>query len=144
MLGCGADPEEKAPEDEAPQDTAWDYPEKRSVSAAGMPAPATTGARSIFETAAGIDMPTLREMARLLKAHGRSGHGQVFRASAVERTAEGVRCTGGQYPANRATEEKAERERQRRARQKPPKPSKRARSRSKKLVEVIGDDIWDE
>jgi hypothetical protein len=144
MLSAGADTEKQAPDEDPPPDTAYDYPEKRIVSASGLPAPPTTGARSIFEAAASIDMPTLREMARLLKAHGRSGHGEVFRASAVERTAEGVRCVGGQYPANRATEEKAERERQRRARQKPPKPSKRARRRSKKLLEVIGDDIWDE
>lgn len=144
MLISGDAIEKQAPDDEAPQDTAWDFPVKRSVSAAGLPAPSTNGARSIFDTAASIDLPTLREMARMLQAHGRTGHADVFRASAVERSADGVRCVGGQYPANRLTEEKAERERQRRARQKPPKVSKRARRRSKKLLEVIGDDIWDE
>lgn len=90
---------------------------------------------------AGIDMPTLREMAKMLKAHGRSGHAAAFRATTVDRSADGVRCVGAQYPADRMTEEKAERERERRARQKPPRPSKRARTRGKKVRAWDGEGI---
>jgi hypothetical protein len=60
----------------------------------------------------------------------------------VSSSADGItRHTGAQYPANRWTEEREEAERQRRARQRPPKPTKAARTRSRKLLEMIGEDL---
>lgn len=41
------------------------------------------------------------------------------------------------------TVEWQERERQRRARQKPPRPPKKAKTRSRKLLDIIGDDLDD-
>jgi hypothetical protein len=142
-----------APED---GDTDFDFPVKVTVEAAGRAAPDTRAPRSIF------DMAAIVESAKALKKQGRFGAASGFKAqpaqaspypgavapawAAVERVyGDGVtRSTGSKYPADRWTEEKQERERQRRARQRPPKPSKKAKRRSKKLLEAIGDDIWDE
>jgi hypothetical protein len=128
--------------DDAEEDSAWDYPTRSLVSAADLPAPSTRSPRSIF------DMAAAASTAKLLKSVGRFGAAQGFVPSTTNTTAtrvDGVvRVVGCQYPAARWTPERDEKERQRRARQKPPKPTKRAKRRSKKLLAVIGDDLWDE
>ncbi len=117
------------------EDTAYDFPQRTVVSAAGMPPPVTKATRSVF------DMAGAALAAQRLKTHGRFGDAAGFLPSPVVVRTEGVtRCTGSSYPANRWTDERHEQERQRRARQKPPKPTKKAKTRSKKLLELVGGD----
>lgn len=117
-------------------DDAFDFPEKRHVEAGQWTAEKVRGPCSIFDLAG---------TAARLKAGGRFGHASGFLPSAapaptVQREPGVTKVTGGQYPANRWTEERQEQERQRRARQKPPRPTKRARTKSKKLRDLIGGE----
>lgn len=138
-----------APDGDSDGDTEYDYPTHRMISATEAPPIKPTAPRSVFDLAAGMDLPTLREMAAALKAHGRTAHAPVFSASASSgpakvTTEQGARVIGAQYPANRWTPEREEQERIRRAKQRPPKPKAGARKRSKKLMETIGDNVWED
>lgn len=127
--------------------TDFDFPRMSVVPAAGLPAPKTVAPRSIWDLAA-----VVAAAKKMRGSGGRFGAAAGFvpqepaKAGTVERAiGDGVtRCTGAQYPSNRWDTEREEKERQRRARQKPPKPSKKAKRRSKKLLDTIGDNVWDD
>ncbi len=141
-----------APDGDSDEDTEYDYPTHRMIAATEAAPIKPTAPRSVFDLAAGMDLPTLREMSAALKAHGRTAHAPVFAASASTpgsvpakvATEQGARVIGAQYPANRWTPEREEQERIRRAKQRPPKPKAGTRKRSKKLMETIGDNVWED
>jgi hypothetical protein len=138
------------PAGDADDDTEYDYPTHRMIAATEAPPIKPTAPRSVFDLAAGMDLPTLRRMSASLKAHGRTGHDPVFSPASASAspakisTANGARIVGAQYPANRWTPEREEQERIRRAKQKPPKPKASARKRSKALMEAIGNNVWED
>jgi hypothetical protein len=145
-------PPDDVPDDEAP-DTPFDFPAHRVVDAAGQPVPQTIAPRSIFDLAATV---------KALRKGGRFGAASGFKVSkpaapvqappyaakvgTVERApGDGVvRNTGAQYPANRWDDQREEQEKARRARQRPPRPPKGAKRRSKKLLDLIGSDLYDD
>jgi hypothetical protein len=117
----------------------------RSVVPAGsVPPPRTRAPRSVFDLAIAA--------AANLKQRGRFGAAEGFEVPAtarplpvaVERSAGVVRHIGDRYPSDRWTEAKQARENERRAKQRPPKPTAAAKGkRSRKLRELVGDDLWD-
>lgn len=113
---------------------------RRVVDANQAPAP-DLGAkvpRSVFD---------LAEIGRQFRLRTRFGDAAGFQTQPVKATIErepGVtKHVGAAYPV-RWTEQDHEKERQRRARQKPPKPTKKAKRHSRKLLDMIGDDIYDD
>lgn len=112
------------------------------VSAAGAKPPRTRAPRSVFELDASMLTPSA-----LLPGRGQRGAradtGTALRVIECRRDDSTTRCTGGQYPADRWTPEKAEQEVRRRAKQRPPKPTQRFKRKGKKLLSLIGDDVWD-
>ena len=112
---------------------------QRLVSAKDTQAPPATATapRSVFD---------LAEIGRQFKLRERFGDAAGFQPqqpAKVERDAGIVRHVGASYPV-RWTEADHERERKRRAKQKPPKPRRRAKTHGRKLLDLIGDDIYDD
>jgi hypothetical protein len=120
---------------ERDEDTEWDFPAHRAVSAAEAPPVQTVAVSSIFGLA-----DTLRQLKR-----GRFGAPEQFDPAPyrVERShADGTVRVIRQRPDE--TAEWREKEAARRARQRPPKPTKKAKTRSKALLEMIGENRDDE
>lgn len=118
---------------EIPPDDAFDFPERRVISAAQAEPVRTTAPASIFALAASV------------KASGRPDFAPSGPAPlpsvAVERRHGLVRNVGAMYPAGRWTPEKEEAERARRARQRPPKPTAAAKTRGKKVRAWDGESF---
>lgn len=108
-------------------------------SAAGLPAPRTDGIPSVFRLATAGALG-----ARLFSGPPRAANDGAQRVSEILRDAGVVRCTGRHYPADRWDAERVEKERARRAKQRPPKPTRKAKTRSRKLLEIIGDGLYDD
>lgn len=115
-------------------DGAYDFPEHRVVRAEEAAPVRTRAPASIFAFAALIKRSGRRQ------AHFAQSAPAPLPAVAVQRDGEACRVVGAAYPANRWTEERAEKERIRRAKQRPPKPTAAAKGRrSRKLLELIGE-----
>jgi len=102
---------------------------RRIVAARGIPMPATTAPRSVFDLAA---RPVIVQV-------GGAAPEELRMVARVDVRDGVTRTVGAAYPS-RWTPEDEERERQRRARQRPPKPSKKAKTRGRKLLEMIGGE----
>ena len=123
------------------EDDEFDYPEQRRVRADEAPPPETRAAPSIFALAASIAADrAMRGADRPAFAH--SAPAVLPSVAIVRESSAGItRHVGAMYPSGRWTEEREEAERARRARQRPPKPTKGAKTRSRKLLDLIGDDV---
>lgn len=119
---------------EIPPDDAFDFPERRVISARQAEPVKTRAPASIFAFAAacghvGGRMPAFQPSAPA-----------PLHSVAVQRADGVIRNVGAMYPAGRWTPEKQEAERARRARQRPPKPTAAAKTRGKKVREWDGLD----
>lgn len=115
------------------------------IAASKAKPPFTRGLPSVFALGELGTRPAANTNWPVAGGPGARAAGPDRRFTAAAHYSGGTRCTGGQYPSDRWTPERAEKERARRAKQRPPKPTRGAKSKSTKLrrfIEINGDD-WD-
>lgn len=118
---------------EIPPDDAFDFPERRVISARQAEPVKTRAPASIFAMAGMLRSARPARPAFAVSAPA------ALPAVAVERREGVTRIVGAMYPAGRWTPEKEEAERIRRAKQRPPKPTAAAKTRGKKVREWDGE-----